>query len=276
MFYPKSDNGLRSETDLWDIAGKKMAGVLPSSQNGRVSLDGQKRFVYEYPVFFTVYDTKTGQKLSDQPMAPDGSLTRYDISPDLSLLATCNKQLGENPVKIWDISTGELVKTLPGKWGRCGLLMFSPDGRLLLRFDEHGAGPVIWEVAGWKVVQANFVKSKDLFVDILEFSQDGSTVLVDTFNRLTLYGLPPGSLGTPEAAASAASPAAVTTAAPRPVLSCDITVQGALKLHVQPCLPPSTVSAGGYDGQSVSISITDSNYTGVFIENIPFDQVDIP
>jgi hypothetical protein len=235
--------------------------------------------IADYPLL-VIYDTKTWQKLSVQPLMPDGLSNDYMFSPDLSLLAICDIQLPDTAVKIWNTATGELVQTLEGEWGRCGGLRFSPDGRLLLRFDEHGAGPVIWEVAGWKLIQANanlttFVGSGDEYMGGMDFSNDGASVLVDTFRRLTLYALPPGTASTPYVWAPVASPASNATSGPMatiPVMSCDVVVTGWYNLHVQPCLAPSRVSAGDSDGAAVMIWMKDSNFMGVIFDIPPFLQ----
>ena len=55
---------------------------------------------------------------------------------------------------------------------------------------------MIWKVAGWEFVsgsdfKVNFTGDDDLYVNSMQFAQDGQTVLVDTVKRLTLYSLPP-------------------------------------------------------------------------------------
>lgn len=265
---------------IWDMAGENFVVEIPSLGPAFFSADGQKLLVADHP-FLVVYSTSTWQKLIEQVMMPDGNTNTYDISPDLSLLAVCDTRLPDKPVHIWNVATGEKVQTLEGVWGRCGRLIFSPDSHLLLRFDDHGAGPVIWEVDGWKLVQANanvtnFVKSGDLFVDWMEFSQDGTSVLVNTFERLTLYRLPntavslPAGTSMPSASGIATS---LPTVPPRAVLSCDMTVHGWLSLQVQPCLPPSRVNAGHNLGEVSMIWIKDSEFTGVVFE-IPNPMLD--
>lgn len=265
---------------IWDMAEENFVVEIPSLGPAFFSADGQKLLVGDHP-FLVVYSTGTWQKLSEQVMMPDGNTNTYDISPDLSLLAVCDTRLPDKPVHIWNVASGEKIQTLEGVWGRCGRLIFSPDSNLLLRFDDHGAGPVIWEVDGWKLVQANanatnFVGSGDLFVDWMEFSQDGTSVLVNTFERLTLYSLPNTAVSLP-AGTSAPSTSGAATSLPtvpaRAVLSCDMTVHGWLSLHVQPCLPPSGVNAGHNLGEESMIWIKDSEFTGVVFE-IPNPMLD--
>ncbi len=266
-------------TRIWDIAGKKFVVEIPSLGAAFFSTDGQKLLVEDYP-FLVVYSTGTWQKLSEQVLMPDGITNTWQISPDFSLLAVCDTRLANKPVKIWNVANGELVQTLEGKWDKCGRLIFSPDSHLLLRFDNHGDGPVIWEVDGWKLAlananAANFVGSGDQFVDWMEFSQDGTSVLVNTFERLTLYSLPntavslPANTSTPSTNGTATSPPTLQVK----VMSCDITVSGWLSLQLQPCLPPSRIIAGQTSGAESMIWIKDLEFMGVIFE-VPNPMLD--
>jgi len=226
---------------LWDLATEEVIAEVPEGIFPQyISQDGQRALMEDSP-YLTVYDTGTWEKVSQHLLWPDGMENTWALSPDLSLLAICGKSLPDTAVKIWNVASSELIQTLSGEWGRCGRLMFTPDSGLLLRFDEHGAGPVIWTVSDWKLVQpnanlTNFVGSEDLFVDKLQFSQDGGSALVGTFNRLSLYTAPEA------AAAAAVAPAmASATAVPLairlpeiPPSSFDITVTGWVKAHLRP------------------------------------------
>jgi WD40 repeat protein len=98
--------------------------------------------VYEGP-YLTVYDTTTWKKLLQQAMLPDGYIMYYDISSDFSLMAVCDRGLDDQPVRIWNVATATLLKSLPHEFGKCGRLLFTPDGKYLLFFNNHGAGPMV-------------------------------------------------------------------------------------------------------------------------------------
>jgi WD40 repeat protein len=194
MSSPVDDYNFR--TRIWDMQENQFVGdVQLSEPPGYLSADDQKLLTMGNPLF-AVYDTHSWQKLSEVPLLPDDSHRAYDLSPDLSLMAVCDNRLDNRPIRIWDVATAALLQTLTGEWGKCGQVRFSPDGRWLLMFERHGAGPLVWHVGGsWDVVndtfyKTNFVKDDDLFVDRIDFSQDGRTLLVSTFMRLTLYHLP--------------------------------------------------------------------------------------
>jgi WD40 repeat protein len=194
MSSPVDDYNFR--TRIWDMQENQFVGdVQLSEPPAYLSADDQKLLTLGNPLI-TVYDTHSWQKLSEVPLLPDDFHRPSDLSPDLSLMAVCNGQLDNRPIRIWDVATATLVQTLTGDWGKCGQVRFSPDGKLLLMFERHGGGPLIWHVGGqWDFVndtmyKTNFVKKDDVFVDTIDFSQDGRTLLVSTFTRLTLYHLP--------------------------------------------------------------------------------------
>lgn len=262
------------QTKIWDVAAGKFAvEPLGSGLPASFSTDGQRLLVDDTP-YFTVYDTSTWQKVSQQLLKPDEIWNTWAISPDLSLLAICYRRTPGWPLRIWNIATGQLIQTLTGKWERCGRVIFTPDSRLLLRFDENGSGPAIWWVDGWKLARENafegyFIGHDDHFVDRMQFTQDGRSVLVGTFMRLTLYSLPAGVAGAPATPAAVASTVPATEAPAAellpeiPAMSCDIMAQGWVNVHLQPCLTPTSVFGGEYDGQSLTIDIRDSNLNGI-------------
>ena len=262
------------QTRIWDVAQEKFVVEIPRGGGSQFSADGRKLLFADYP-YLLVYDTSTWEKVSERILMPDGVDNIYAFSPDLSLMATCDNRLTDSPrpMHIWDVATGEVIQSLDYKFSRCARLAFSPDGRLLLRFDDHGAGPMIWRVDGWKFVsgsdfQTNFVGDQDLYVNSMQFAQDGKTVLVDTVQRLTLYSLPGPDVAS--AAVTQPAPSAPTSRPSVPTLilkvqSCDVVVTGWLKLQLQPCLPPSRGVAGSLDSEGQLIELRDGAASGVII-----------
>jgi hypothetical protein len=262
------------QTRIWDVAQEQFVLDIPRGWAFQFSADGRKLLFGDYP-YLVVYDTDTWDQVSERILMPDGVDNLYTFSPDLSLMVTCDKRLTDSPrpMNIWDIATGEIIHSLNYKFSRCGRLNFSPDGSLLLRFDNHGAGPMIWKVDGWKFVngsdfQTNFVSDNDLYVNSLQFSQDGRTVLVDTGARLTLYSLPVAELA--GASVTDQAPGTPTARPSVPALvvkeqACDVEVQGWLKLQLQLCLPPTRGVAGSLDSEGQLIDLRDVDASGVLI-----------
>jgi WD40 repeat protein len=274
-FFPAPD--YRGISKLWDAASGTLGAELPISGSPQAfSPDGQRMLVQDGP-YFVVYEAETWQKISQQLLVPDGARNTWAVSPDFSLLAICYRGEADKPLRIWNIATGEMSETGTARWGKCGRVMFSPDSRLLLRFDEHGSGPVVFTTDDLQLVQKNpavtdFVAGDDMFVDRMQYMQDGTSVLVATVRRLTLYSLPAGAAGA-SAASAAASTVPPTPISPEvrlpaiPPLSCDIRAQGWVNAHMQPCLvPTTTVVAGTLYGDTVKIDIRDLDFQGIEFE----------
>ncbi len=256
------------------MAQEQFVADIPRGGGSQFSADGHRLLFEDYP-YLLIYDTSTWKPVSERILMPDGVDNIYAFSPDLSLMATCDKRLTDSPrpMHIWDIATGELIQSLDYKFSRCARLSFSPDGRLLLRFDDHGAGPMIWKLDGWKFVsgsdfKTNFVGDQDLYVNSMQFAQDGRTVLVDTVKRLTLYSLPVSEVASvpatqPASSAPTARPSVPTLAVK--MQSCEVAVTGWLEVQLQPCLPPSRGVAGSLDSEGQLIDLRDATASGVMI-----------
>jgi WD40 repeat protein len=277
-------------THIWDITEGSYVHELPNGRgeyNGvpQFSADGKKLLIADFP-FLVIYDTSTWQELSVQIGMPDGLENDYAVSPDLSLVATCDISYEDpqRPMRIWEVATGALLQTMKDSWPRCGRIGFSPSGNLLLRFDERGLGPLVWETAGWgffKETSANvvFVHEHDKYVKRVQVSQDGRSVLVETDIRLSLFGLPaPEAAGTwtPQAPAAAASPDTAPTQVPTTAVraqACEITVTGALQLQVHPCTPPSRSFGGSVVADGQYINFVEGGAVGVRIQ-LPVHLID--
>ena len=87
-----------------------------------------------------IYEVSTSRELA---LFRTGNITAIAFSPDGSLLASGGPQ--SNPaITIWDIATGEIVKTLGGEEGTVALA-FSPDGTLLASGSNYGIDFWEWE-----------------------------------------------------------------------------------------------------------------------------------
>jgi WD40 repeat protein len=274
-FFPAPD--YQGITKAWDAASGTLGPELPISGSPvAFSPDGHRMLVEDGP-YFVVYEAGTWQKISQQLLVPDGGRNTWAVSPDFNLLAICYRGETDKPLRIWNIATGEMAQTGTARWGKCGRVMFSPDSRLLLRFDEHGSGPVVFRTDDLQLVQKDpavtyFVAGDDMFVDRMQYPQDGTGVLVGTMRRLTLYTLPAGAAGA--AAASAADSTVPATPVPPgirlpeiPPMSCDIQAQGWVNAHMQPCLGPTTSVVGGrYFNDRLRIEIKDLDFQGIEFE----------
>ena len=272
--------GFASQLKIWDLTQKAYVKEFPNYGSPIFSADGPRLLVYD-PVL-KIYDTNTWQEISQQNMMPTDSLEYYQESPNLSLMAVCRKAEDDQPVKVWDTATAALLQTLKNEVGKCLRLFFTPNGNYLLLFNNHGAGPVVWSVRDWKLYKdseqtTNFVGATDKFVERIQFSQDGTLLLVGTLTRLTLYELPKSEMTPAEASAptealaassSSTSQTAMPTLEPKPQ-SCSAVVTGWLKLNVQSCVPTYNTAIVTFSQQLLQLSLLGEHGVGVVISVPP-------
>jgi WD40 repeat protein len=110
---------------------------------------------------------------------------QLDISPDNKLLASVNSL--ETVIKIWDLNSGQLIKTLEQK-NVMSSLAFSPDNKLLAAGGENGF--TLWDVASGQLhsQQPNLNNSRklkqDCIVNSLKFNLDSQLLLVGYNNHI--------------------------------------------------------------------------------------------
>lgn len=106
------------------------------------------------------------------------------FSPDGKILA-CGE--GQN-VKLWDITTGELITTFRGHIGIVHYLAFSPDGSILTSASEDGT-VLYWNINTEDQLPPNITEHTDV-VRAMNFINDSSTLVsVADSGIITLYDL---------------------------------------------------------------------------------------
>lgn len=96
-----------------------------------------------------------------------------DVSSDGKLIAAANYG-GENWIYIWNVSTGESIKTLKGHKNDVLCTSFSPDGKFLASGDEDGV-IILWDVNTGKKIQSLFGHKDN--VNCISFSPDGKYIV---------------------------------------------------------------------------------------------------
>jgi len=88
------------------------------------------------------WNTITGEIIGDPLTGHDSWITRIQISPDDSLIASGSD---DGTVRLWNLETGEEIAVFTGHTDTVWTLDFSPDGRLLATAGEDGR-ILIWDV----------------------------------------------------------------------------------------------------------------------------------
>jgi WD40 repeat protein len=132
----------------------------------------------------TIWDVETRQVLHGL----DSRGFRPAFSPDGAWLAVG----GEQPIKIWDVDSGQLMRTFATQAGDTSFsLVFSPDGTLLAE-SGNDRKVTIWDVASGRVAH-NLTHGTQGDVHDLAFSPDGQwLVTAGTDNTVRLWDVVSG------------------------------------------------------------------------------------
>lgn len=124
--------------------------------------------VWEVPSWNLLHRLKPDSGISNDALA---------ISPDSKILAVGGWSAGQpgrnNFLSLWDITSGQPLRTLPGHEGGNLAVAFSPDGKVLA---SGGADPILrrWSVSTGQEIQLENAHAGA--VTTLSFSPDGTTL----------------------------------------------------------------------------------------------------
>jgi WD40 repeat protein len=149
-----------TEAELWDAATGRLTATIPgiselATMPGvdgvQISPDGKKLAITPDGTTPQLWDVATGKVTATFPS--HAGLALMAFSPDGKILATtgtcaCEADF-DNPVRLWDTASGQLIRSLSGHVNGVQSMAFSPDGITLTAGAASGAesGPVrIWNV----------------------------------------------------------------------------------------------------------------------------------
>jgi RNA polymerase sigma factor (sigma-70 family) len=174
------------------------AGALAFAPDGRTLVSAGLAETIRF------WDLATGEEerrlLPQQPRPKEksgppfhyGFVHALAFSPDGRTLASAAQHA---PVRIWDVTTGREVRSLPGDRFGALSLAFSPDGRTLLS-GEAGGMVRCWETATGKELR-HFQAHGD-WVSGLAFAPDGRTLVTSGDSTIRLWDCNSGREITPD------------------------------------------------------------------------------
>jgi WD40 repeat protein len=147
----------------------------------------------------TIWDTVSGQllhtlighkeKVPTLALSPDSAylVTRsFTIEPSLGLSASITREIGyHNTIKVWNVSTGGELFSIPDTGYDISELAFSPDGKLLAVGNSYGDVSILdfsrlieggWDTADLVKFQLA-TQLRDLVPVGINFSPDGSKII---------------------------------------------------------------------------------------------------
>lgn len=174
-----------SEKDLitiWDIEGGKVLTEIkiPESSGGHLvfSHDGQKLASDGHTSLYT-WEVSSGKSLHhfDVYQGISSQVTSIAFSKDDQFLLSGHPESG---IRVWDLGTGKLAKTLQGQQESAEHLTFSEDGELFAAGYRNNTIRV-WTTKDWQI--SNVLVGEGERVDSLAFTGNGRQLIAGYSNN---------------------------------------------------------------------------------------------
>jgi WD40 repeat protein len=163
--------------------GKHSVRFVTESGNRRVQLMHDFKEVTKGTISVWFYDSAPGTEtlyaglslLNDTVETPFATA----LSPDGKTRATVGEN--EKAVKVWDMTSGQLLSTLHGHGGPVHCMTFSPDGKRFVTGSEDRAVK-LWDVATWQEVLT--LRGHTDTLQRIIFSRDGRTLATISYDHV--------------------------------------------------------------------------------------------
>ena len=143
-----------SEIVVWDVTTSKEKKIIPevTSLFSSLALDSEAKMVVKTDIdgIIKLWNVDTGDKINElknQYLIVGYNkdyirrITQISFSPDGTILVWGR---ADGAINVWDITTGNRIKTLNGHVGHVNYLKFSPDGLTLVSSGNDGT-TLLWD-----------------------------------------------------------------------------------------------------------------------------------
>ncbi len=182
-----SSNSIAQEYTQWHLPEGATVRLGKGSINDIKFSSDDTRLAVATTIGVWIYDAQTGEEMSLIKVNFRSPLTihRIAFSPDSKILATGNWVLGGD-IELWDVMTGEKIRTLREKIGRVYHLRFSHDGRILSCGSWNRSVQFhIWEVDTGREI-AFFTGEQNGYSNF-QVSQDSSLIATDGERQILIW-----------------------------------------------------------------------------------------
>jgi WD40 repeat protein/serine/threonine protein kinase/DNA-binding XRE family transcriptional regulator len=157
---------------LWDVETRRTVQVFHVGGVWSAAFSPNGRQLMTIADQASLWDRMTGQLLHTMtPSSPNCEFSRVTFSPDSTVVFIgCFGGVGE----LYNVQTGQLIRTFTGKTGGSSGVAFAPDGKTVLTADFNGTIS-LWDVSTGMLIRA--LRGHTAIVSGAAFSPDGKFIL---------------------------------------------------------------------------------------------------
>jgi hypothetical protein len=167
----------QSNVKVWDLkTGKLLHNRLGHRQSARsVAFDAAGRVLFSGGNKIKVWDVRTGERI--WTLGHTSAVHCIAVSGDGKLLASGSS---DGKIKLWNLETGTLIRSISGHQGAVQALAISPDGQQLISASQD-AKLGIWELDRGQLVA--MVTAHTEAITSLAINREGSLLITGSLDR---------------------------------------------------------------------------------------------